>query len=240
MVHEDTLDYYFFKYDFLLQPQKTKFFLAFDDESVVGLALIYNDSMVQLRGEPAVVAFMLGELKLQHADVQVPLACKEILLERYPAALLQEKITLMSLEKADARLDIKVKPEVLHASDTGDIALIMNESYPKMWRDMTKEQVSGFFASSCSYWLGIREQGKLVSFGYATLTPQVSHVTWLATKPQYQKKGYGLSIVSALIKKCLTNGPTAVIYVMGDNEIAKQLYAKVGFKPYKHYFFIKT
>ncbi|MCL5876314.1 MAG: GNAT family N-acetyltransferase [Candidatus Bathyarchaeota archaeon] len=72
-----------------------------------------------------------------------------------------------------------------------------------------------------------------------TLTPKVSHVTWIATSPQHENKGYATSTVSMLVKECLSAAETTIIYVMDDNASANCVYAKVGFKPYKSYFFLK-
>ena len=62
-VKRDYLDYYFFIYDWLLQKGKTQITIAFDDEEIVGLLLIYEGSIVQVRGEPAAVSFLLENLR---------------------------------------------------------------------------------------------------------------------------------------------------------------------------------
>lgn len=88
--------------------------------------------------------------------------------------------------------------------------------------------------------LGIKQESKLVSFGYAMVTPTVSHVIWIATHRKWRNKRYATSIVSELVKECLNKASTAIIYVMDDNMTAKSVYSKVGFKPYKSYLYVKT
>ena len=116
----------------------------------------------------------------------------------------------------------------------------MRESYPKMWSEISAESVKALIAVKEAVWLGIKQDGKLVAFGYAMLTPKVSHVTWIATSPRHERKGYATSIVSALAKECLAAAEAAIIYVMDDNNAAKGIYCKVGFRPYKSYFFVRT
>ena len=47
-VTQDYCDYYFFIYDWLPQKDKTQVLLAFEEEAIVGLMLIYDGSIVQL------------------------------------------------------------------------------------------------------------------------------------------------------------------------------------------------
>ncbi len=239
MVKHDYCDYYFFIYDLLLQREKTKVVLALEQGAIAGIMLIFEGCIVQLRGKPVAIHMLLDDLNLPHADVQVPKECEQLLLEKYPSPQLKAEITLMTLKKGEQRLAESAKPQPLEPRDAQEIALLMNKSYPEMWGEVSSEQVSNRFTDNAR-WLGIKAQGHLVSFGYATLTPQVSHVTWIATDPQWRNRGYASYIVSALVKECLHVAPTAIIYVTDDNATAKDIYTRVGFKPYKRYVFAKT
>jgi predicted GNAT family acetyltransferase len=108
-----------------------------------------------------------------------------------------------------------------------------------MWNDISKEAVEALFTYKEAMWLGIKDVSKLAAFGYAMLTPKVSHVTWIGTNPQYERRGYATSIVSSLVQESLQVADTAIIYVMNDNPTANGVYSHVGFRPYKEYAFIK-
>jgi predicted GNAT family acetyltransferase len=108
-----------------------------------------------------------------------------------------------------------------------------------MWSDIPKEAIETIFAYKEAAFLGIKEGDKLAAFGYAMLTPKVSHVTWIGTNPEYERRGYATSIVSSLIQESLQMADTAIIYVMNDNATANGVYSHVGFRPYKEYAFIK-
>jgi GNAT superfamily N-acetyltransferase len=239
-VKRDYCDYYFFIYDWQLQKSKTKIYLALEGEAIVGLLLIYEGNIVQLRGEPDVVCYMLDKVAIGDAAIQAPLQCERLLVERYPAFKQKEHVELLNLKKFHAHLSIKVRPQRLGIGDTQEIETLMHESYSKMWSDITAEYIKQQLQVEQSLWLGIRNCGRLVSFGYATLTPVVSHITWIATHPKWQNRGYATSIVSALVEECLRTAEGAVIYVMEDNADAKAIYLKVGFKPYKAYLFLRT
>ena len=61
-----------------------------------------------------------------------------------------------------------------------------------------------------------------------------------ALNVDYSDRGYATSILSALLKMLFKSSETAIIYVLSDNATAMHLYSKVGFKPYKRYFYVKT
>ncbi len=240
IVKKDYCDYYFFIYDWLLVRDRSQIFLALEAEKIVGLMLIYEGNIVHLRGECRVVRFMLDNLKLERGDVQVPLSCESALVEKYPSYKLKARINLLKLTKGKENLSIKVIPQKLIIDDALQIALLMNECYPEMWGEIKSNNIRNLISSSPeTIWLGIKNEDKLISFGYATLTPDVNHITWIATSPEHENKGYATSIISALVEKCLAVADTTIIYVMDDNAPANRVYSKVGFKGYKSYIFEK-
>jgi predicted GNAT family acetyltransferase len=239
-VKQDYCDYYFFIYDWLLQKQRTQVFLALEGDVIVGLMLIYDGNIVQLRGESDAMGFLLENLMLENIEIQAPIDCEEVIIRRFPLFKQKENISLLKLEEGEEHLDVRIKPERLGVEDAGEIALLMNESYPEMWSEVTADFVRQQFMDEGAFWLGIREAGKLVSFGYAVLTPRVTHVTWIATSEHWRNKGYATSILSGLIDECLKNAATSIIYVMENNLVAKNVYLKAGFKPYKSYILLKT
>lgn len=239
-VERDACDYYFFIYDLLLLKSKTEIFLAKKGDVVEGLIVIYDGTIAQLRGNRDAVAFMLKALSPKQRDVQVPLDCRDLVTARFPSAGMVADITLMRLDKGNEKLIVSTAPEPLTASDAGDIADLMHRCYPEMWSDIQKEAVEGLFNIKEALWVGVREGGVLASFGYAMRTPNVSHVTWICTRPEHERRGYATSIVSCLVKACLEVSDTAIIYVMNDNAVAGHVYSRVGFVSYKQYAFVRT
>jgi ribosomal protein S18 acetylase RimI-like enzyme len=239
VVEQDYCDYYFFIYDWLLQRAKTKIFLALEADTVTGLMVVYDGSIAQLRGSTQAVDFMLENLPMEVSDVQVPQNCENLLTAKYSNPQLKAHVTLMALNRGMEKTCIKAKLQRLGPSDAIDIAGLMHLSYPKMWSEISAQNIRVLMEAKEAVWLGVKENGDLASFGYAMLTPKVGHVTWIATNPRYENKGYATSVVSALVKECLGVADSAVIYVMDDNEVAKRVYLKVGFKPYRGYFFIR-
>jgi predicted GNAT family acetyltransferase len=239
-VTEDFREYYFFIYDWLLQREKSQVVLALDGETIAGLLLVNDNKFVQLRGSPQAAELLLDSLDLTNLEVMAPLECEKQVLKKYPSPKQKWTITLMSVDKGQEKLTLTEKRERLTVADVDEIALLMRKNYPEMWSEITAENVKELFSSNWALWLGTRQEGKLAAFGYTMLTPQASHIVWVATAKEYRNKGYGKTIVSALVKECLGRSQTAIIYVADNNENAKKVYTEVGFKPYKSYLLLKT
>jgi predicted GNAT family acetyltransferase len=237
---QDFCDYYFYIYDWLLQKERTQVFMALEGEEVWGLLLIYAGKIVQLRGTPEAAEFLLDKVQLEQVELQAPLCCEPQVLQRFPQFTQKMTVDLMCIQIGEENLHAGETPQRLNAGDARDIAALMRDSYPQMWSEITAEYVGQLFGSDMALWLGIRQAGKLASFGYAMLTPKVSHVMWIATDKNQRQRGYATAIVSALVQFCLKKAPKAMIYVDQTNVAAKAVYLKIGFRPYKRYLIVKT
>jgi len=207
---------------------------------IVGSMLIFNGAVVQVRGDAGAVAFLLSNLQLENVNVQVPVDCEDLLLAKYPTPLLKEHITLMTIKRGEEHLNFSLQPKQLVLQDASAVVKLMHQCYPEMWSDITTEDVSSKMAAKEAVWLGIKAGGELAAFGYATKMSRVSHLTWIATSPSHQRRGYASSIFSALLKEVLSYSEAALIYVDERNIAAKHIYASVGFKPHTQYFYAKN
>lgn len=240
IVTRDYTDYYFFVYDVLLQRERTKVWLAIDGREIVGLMLVYNDSMVQLRGSPETVGFLLSTLNLENVEVEVPRDCLDMLLAKFPVYKTLENMTIMRLEKSKENLQIGFEPERLTAKNAWEVARLMRESYPLMWREMTAETVKTLTSPKETLMLGIRQDGRLAAFGSAMLTPHVGLVCWLGTSELHRRQGYCTSVLSTLVQQGLKSAECIAIHVLDENVSARRIYEKIGFRPYRYYVLLKT
>ncbi len=143
----------------------------------------------------------------------------------------------MTLRKGEERLHISHQIVALYPSDAKQIAAVMKSSSPELWGEVTREQiVEGMSSVNC---FGVKVNGELVSLGRTRLTEKVGHIPTVATLQAHRNKGFATSIVSYLVKLILEKLPIAIIYVLSDNRPAIRVYEKVGFKPYRKYFFMK-
>lgn len=213
--------------------------MALDErDAVAGLMVIYLGCLVQVRGTREAVRLLLEGLDVEGVTVQVPLDCEDVVVEKFPVVEQKATVVFLGLKKGEEKIEVTSETERLSLEDAGEITELMRDAYPEFWSEITVEDVEDSFEDAL--WVGIRREGKLVAFGKAVLTQPVSHVAWIATLESYRNRGYATSVLSALLKAVLVSSSTAVIYVLSDNPVAMQLYSKVGFKPYKRYFYVKT
>lgn len=238
-VNQDPLDFHFFIYDWKFKRNQSKIFMALDEaDAVAGVMVVYNGCIVQVRGSREAVRLLLDSLEAEEVMVQVPVDCEDVVVDRFPVSDLKGEVTLLSLEKGDENITVTTEPEKLSIGDAGGIAELMHVAYPEFWRVITAEGIEEMFGEAL--WVGIRRDGKLVAFGKAVSETPVGHVAWIATHEDYRNKGFATSVLSVLLRYVLESSLTAFIYVLNENTTALHVYSKVGFKPYKRYFYVKT
>jgi predicted GNAT family acetyltransferase len=237
-VRADELDYYFFVLDWKLRRDQTKILMAMEDDEIEGLMLIYRDSVVQLRGNQTAVKTLLDLLTIEKVELQAPLDCESIVLRRFKSPKIEERMTLMRLRRGEENIQVTTIPIRLSIDTAEEIVELMRRADPSWWGEASTENMRKTLAET--YWLGIKQDERIVSVGNARLIDFASNIGVVATEEKYRNRGYATSIVSTLVSEILKTSPIAIIHVISDNAPALRAYSKVGFKPYKTYLSIRT
>lgn len=75
-------------------------------------------------------------------------------------------------------------------------------------------------------------EGSIIGYGGMWTIMDEAHVTNVAVRSAYRGRGFGELLLRELQQKALTYGSTAMtLEVRVSNEIAQNLYRKLGFKP---------
>jgi predicted GNAT family acetyltransferase len=234
----DELDYYFFVLDWKLRRDQTKILMAMEDDEIQGLMLIYRDSVVQLRGNQTAVRMLLDLLTLKEVELQAPLDCEAVVLRKFETPKIKERMVLMRLSRGEENIQVTTTPVRLGLDDAEEIVQLMRKADPSWWGETSVENMRKILAET--YWLGIKQDERIVSVGSTRLVDFASNIGVVATEKDYRNRGYATSIVSALVSEILKTSFTAIIHVISDNAPAVHAYSKVGFKPYKTYLSIRT
>jgi ribosomal protein S18 acetylase RimI-like enzyme len=179
---------------------------------------------------------LLEHVNLEKVELQAPLDCEDIVTRKYRPQMKQE-LVLMSLKRGEENLHITQNPVRLGPKDARRVAEIMRKADPEWWGEVRAKDRRDSLERI--YWLGIKENGRLVSIGNTRFVDFGSNIGVVATDERYRNRGYATSIVSALVKEILKRSPAALIHVVSDNEPAVRAYSKVGYKPDKRYLFMK-
>lgn len=236
-VSQNIPHYYFFAFDWKHNRDATKILLALEGNRIDGMMLVYNQSIVQLRGTCEAVEALLEGLDLEKVELQALEQHKPCILEKYKPTWSHE-LMLMMLSKGEERIQMKHLPVKLDASYAEQIATIMKRADPEYWGEQADRQIVESMNQGAN-WLGMKINGELVSVGSARLTEWTGLIGVVATHEDHRNRCYATSIVSELVRQILEKLSLAMIYVLSDNPPAIQVYKKVGFKPYKVYFFMR-
>jgi len=239
-VNRDPINYYFFIMDWTQNRQQTRIFLAIEEKEVLGSLLVFAESIVQFRGSHKAVQKLIECVKFDKVELQAPPDCEDVVCQRFKPRI-KEHMVLMRLNRGEEQHIHSVQtPARLNVEDAEEVASLLRRCDPEWWGKITSEQLKQRWQNN-AYWLGIRDEKKLVSVGgtrfYFDFATNI-HV--VATDEHYRGRGCATSIVSALVQEIFQRSPIALIHVIADNAPAVKVYSNVGFKPYKTYLSIRS
>jgi len=232
-VFGDLFEYYFFIRDWKLEKDKTRVLLALKNEKINGMILVYKQRIVQLRGSLEAAEALLDRLGLEKVSITAPKEHRRIILRRYKPLRMRE-IIRMTLRKGEERLFIRHSIERLGPPDAEEIVDLLRKTLPDWWGGIAAGEITASMRRG-ALWIGIKQNGKIVSVGSAFITGFGSNIGIVATYEANRNRGYATSIVSTLVKEILQRSKCALIHVESNNAPALHVYSKVGFKPYRTY-----
>lgn len=97
----------------------------------------------------------------------------------------------------------------------------------KQIKNHTKNAASLF---NTSLW-ALKEDTSIVACGICTKTTNSTHIDMLAVRSEKKRQGFGLALITHLIKAHKPFSPCISLTVENSNIAAKKLYEKVGFAP---------
>ncbi len=127
-----------------------------------------RDKFVQLRGEPEAIETLLTQLNLEKVQITAPVCSSNSILSKYPKHIIQEELVLMCLANVEENIKMTIDPFDLDPQDAAEIAKLMREINPDWWGDTTTSDIESSFRTS--FWVGVRQNEKLVSIGEARFT----------------------------------------------------------------------
>ncbi|MCK4443350.1 MAG: GNAT family N-acetyltransferase [Thermoplasmata archaeon] len=236
-VEKDPLEYYFFIMDWKYEKDHSRILMAMEEENVIGMMVIFKDSIVQVRGNREAIEALLDNLHLTEVEMMAPLEYEDIVLDRFKPGIKNEML-VMYVERGEENILKPHEPRELSPEDAEQIAKVMRESNPDWWGQRTPENIVE--AMKKKHWLGFKVEEKIVSLGNAFLDDHGSVIGVVATDEEHRNKGYATSIVSGLVEDIFQKHDRALIHVLKDNHSAIHTYRKVGFKLYREYTLIKN
>lgn len=95
---------------------------------------------------------------------------------------------------------------------------------------LTKPGPFGPRTHELGYYVGIRENGKLVAMaGERLKVPGYTEVSAVCTHPDHLGKGYAAALMAEVMRSIRSRGETPFLHVRSDNSRAIALYERLGF-----------
>ncbi len=112
--------------------------------------------------------------------------------------------------------------------DVPTVLRIERASFPSAW---SAESYARELRNPTSYYIVCRWRGDIVGYAGMWVIEDESHVSTIAVHPGYRGRGLGEAMMLHLISIARTRGATRMtLEVREQNEIAQNLYVKLGFK----------
>ncbi len=233
--------------DLKVSRDRTKIWLALEDEEIIGYLLEHDNRILSLRGAEKCAAGLLQmsaltgpELNVEPANIP---AANSVFEPVEPVGTSRGRInaiTAMKVSKKRFKPFDKCGAKKLGADEFGPLGDLFERFYAEMaLGPISREQV-GAILNRCTQHgatYGIHENGGLVSFASGTHALEgLAHLSPVYTLPESRRKGYATTACSALTEDLLGSDEMVMLFVSERNVPALKVYAKIGFRRTGHAF----
>jgi ribosomal protein S18 acetylase RimI-like enzyme len=237
-VLSDIPRYFFFIADLKQYPENCKLLIALD-EIIVGICLIWNNHIAQIRSEnPKVIEALYRAIPedIPVDEITFEEQHKELLYKIVPNPKRKMNMHRMILqkEKMIPRFPLE-KPYIeksLSKQDGVKIAQLMAKADPFFWGNITSDK---FRFGANEIYTGLFDGDKLISFTLSWIDETAAIISTVATHPTYQNQGLATYLVNQAVHKLMERTDISLIHVRVDNPPAIKVYTKVGYEVYSTY-----
>lgn len=238
-VLNDIPGYFFFILDQKQYPEDSQFLIALEEEMIVGICLIWKNSVVHVRGQnEEIVQVLVNAIPkdLPINQISFPNKYKELLHSMYPDSKYKLSLHRMLLNKEKMmpryQLNKSFTQRFLTKEDAPDIAKLCAEADPVYWGNAKAEN---YVFDENQIYTGLFDEERLISFIYAWVDEAAAIIANAATHPEYQNQGLATYLVNEGIHEMMEYTEIAIIHVLADNAPAIRVYSKVGYEVYRTY-----
>ncbi len=227
---------FFFILDLKQYPEESRFFMALENDCIVGLCLIWKNHVAHVRGKNEDV------VKTLFTAIPKEIPVKQINFEYRYKALLKTLIPNPKHEISMHRMTLnkeKILPRFpldkpftqrkLTEKDAPLIVKLLAKAAPKFWGNI---KASAFTFDENNIYTGLFDGQKLISYTLVWIGEDAAIIATAATHPKYQNQGLATYLINESIHTMMNHTDIAIIHVVTDNEPALKVYSKVGYEVY--------
>jgi len=214
-------------YDLTLAWDLSKWFIARERNQLVGCLIIYTGGRGMnsffTRGSQKAVEQLIVQMPYQVIFAIIPQNHRTIV-TKYYQFLSQGKFLLMSLEESRFQMPKIHNTIRLTSSAMDEVDKFYETTSAGAWNPIQLD-IGPFH--------GIRDQNTLVSIcgtlGVYHASPGAAVIGNLVTLPVYQNRGFGTSVLCAVIKDLFKDYQFVTLMVESKNHAAIRIYKRLGF-----------
>jgi ribosomal protein S18 acetylase RimI-like enzyme len=232
-MNRDRISHFFSIYDLQHYRGKTRVWLTFLADRIVGYLLEYNKKILCLRGPEAYVAPLLRKTRLVEAILNVEARQLPAVKRFYKPVEPADKMTVgrittfvvMKVTSSSFRPVVNHEVQELKNESVAELAGLLGAS-----QELVLDLLRGFA-------FGLYESEELVSYAASPeMLKDLAIVRGVFTAPEKRCKGYSKAVCSALVSRLLGEGKEVMLYVSEDNAAALSVYRSLGFMETGHRF----
>ncbi|MBY8999559.1 MAG: GNAT family N-acetyltransferase [Candidatus Heimdallarchaeota archaeon] len=210
--------------------------MAFENESIVGLCLIWKNHVAHVRGQNEdIVKSLFNAIPkdIPVTQINFEYKYKELLKSLIPNPKYEISLHRMVLNRGKLiprfPLDKPYTQRPLSKADAPAIVKLMAKDHPIFWG---KIKVDNLTFDENQIYTGLFDGRKLISFTLAWIDETAAIITTVATHPKYQNQGLATYLVNENVHEMMDHTDIAIIHVTTENKPAIKIYSKVGYEVY--------
>lgn len=123
---------------------------------------------------------------------------------------------------------LEITLSVMKAADVEPVVAIEKACFSTHW---PANAYLNELANRCAWYTVARYQGEVIGYGGMWVIMDEAHITTLAVKPMYRRRGVGMRMMLGLLEEALRRGARrSTLEVRRSNHAAIQLYERLGFR----------
>jgi len=233
LLEADKILHVFTIYDFRYMRDKTRIWVALENENIAGYLLEFDNGIVHTHGSVESAAKLLDYTDLDEIVFVIEPQHLGVIKRNFKTlgptdSSSKGEITTYLIVKVDAET---FKPSITHRvkklgiKDLGEVLRNMGDE----WKSRIENVIDRGVA------LGAYDNGSLVAVATVSeILDGLALIRGVYAVPSYRRKGYATSACSALVQELIDLGREAMLWVAKDNLPAISVYEKIGFKKTRH------
>ena len=230
-IGENQEDFFFEIREFTTAFNKTRFWFAKEGDQIVGLVCYNKAGTLRIFGSKEIVKQFLAKIDFVPSYLSVPID-SQIFLPNFIKGE-ERRLDMFRLTIKKKNIELSCQSIInLEKKDMQEALEVFQAAEPDDWSSTNADKLP---FDEINQWYGVRKDGRFVSICWNEIYSHGGHIAFIATHPDYQRKGYASALIKYSLKETFEQTELAIIHVRKDNLPALSAYRKLGYLDHMNY-----